>query len=203
MVFDIKRNNKGEMILNGSGLPQSSDALVSKGSGIHPITGGFSNTLAYKNLRLDFLIDFKYGAVIYSGTNARAYAYGLHNETLPGRETGVTVTGVSSTGAPVTVTVPAQTYYGALSGISGLHTYDADFIKFRSFSLGYTVPAKVLKNRIAGLSIALVGRNLFYISRNTPNIDPEANYNNGNGQGLEYASLPSIKSYGINLNVKF
>ncbi|HEX7906336.1 MAG TPA: SusC/RagA family TonB-linked outer membrane protein [Chitinophagaceae bacterium] len=205
MVYDFKRDatKSNALVLNASGFPQAADALVAAGTSIHPTTGGWTNTFTYKNFNLDFLIDYKYGAYIYSGTNARAYANGLQKETLNGRESGVTVTGVNDAGVAVTKTLTAQEYYGALSNISFVQTYKADFIKFRSLTLSYDFPAAKLKNKIQGLTISLVGRNLFYIKRDTPNIDPEANYSNNTSLGLEYASLPSVKSYGLNLNVKF
>ena len=205
MVYDYKRDaTKGNaMVLNASGFPQAADALVAAGTSIHPTTGGWSNTFTYKSLSLECLIDYKYGAYIYSGTNARAYGNGLHKETLEGRTGGVTVTGVNDTGTPVTKTLTAQDYYGALSNISLLQTYKADFIKFRSLVISYNFPQTFLKNKVQGLSLSLVGRNLFYIKKSTPNIDPEANYSNNTSFGLEYASLPSVKSFGLNLNVKF
>jgi TonB-linked SusC/RagA family outer membrane protein len=203
MVYDFKRNTKGVLLLNAGGLPQSTDALIAVGSGIHPVTGGWNNEFNYKNWGLSFLIDYKFGAVIYSGTNANAFANGLHKETLPGRETGIEVDGVDEAGNAMHATIDARTYYGALANVSRLHVYDADFIKFRSLSLTYNFPAKLLKNKLAGLNLSAVARNLFYIKRFTKNIDPESNYNNSNAQGLEYASLPSVRSVGINLNVKF
>jgi TonB-linked SusC/RagA family outer membrane protein len=206
MVYDFKRNaSKGNaLVLSPSGFPQAADNLVAAGTSIHPTTGGWNNSFSYKKFNLEFLIDYKYGAWIYSGTNARAYASGLHKETLNGRESGITVTGVDDSGNPVSSVISAQNYYGALSNISLLQTYKADFIKFRSLTFSYDIPvAKILKNKIQALTLSLVGRNLFYIKRSTPNIDPEANYSNNTSVGLEYASLPSVKSYGVNLNVKF
>ncbi|SEW23119.1 TonB-linked outer membrane protein, SusC/RagA family [Chitinophaga sp. YR573] len=203
MVYDLKRDTKGNLVVNSSGLPQRTDALVAKGSGVAPLTGGWNNNISYKNLHLSFLIDFKSGGKIYSGTNARAYGYGLQKETLPGREGGVVVTGVTEEGTPVTNTIDAQTYYSQLATISALHVYKTDFIKFRSVSLTYDFNNSMLRNKLHGLSVSLVGRNLFYIKKSTPNIDPESNYSNANAQGLEYAGLPTSKSFGINLNVKF
>ncbi|MGQ0738293.1 MAG: SusC/RagA family TonB-linked outer membrane protein [Bacteroidota bacterium] len=206
MVYDFKKDPaKGNaLVVNASGFPQAADDLMAAGTSIHPTTGGWNNSLKYKNFDLEFLIDYKYGAYIYSGTNARAYGNGLHTETLNGRDAGISVTGVTAAGNPVTTTISAQNYYGALSGISLLQTYKADFIKFRSLTLSYNVPvSRILKSKIKEMSISLVGRNLFYIKRSTPNIDPEANYSNNTSVGLEYASLPSVKSYGLNLNVKF
>ena len=44
---------------------------------------------------------------------------------------------------------------------------------------------------------------LFFVWKNIPNIDPDSNYNNTTGMGLEYGSLPSRRSYGFNVNLKF
>jgi len=203
MVYDFKRDAKGSLVLNASGFPQASDALVSAGTSIHPTYGGWNNALSYKNIGLEFLVDYKFGGVIYSGTNARAYAAGLHKATLEGRDGGVKVEGVGENGSAMSQTIPAQNYYRALADISLVQTYSADFIKMRSMALSYNIPARVFNNRLQGATISLVGRNLFYIKRDTPNIDPEANYSNGFSVGLEYASLPSTRTYGLNLNLKF
>lgn len=201
MVRDFKRDAKGNMVVDASGFPLPSDNLISAGNAVPSTTGGWSNDFGYKNFRLGFLIDYKFGGVIFSGLNARAYAAGLQKETLNGRENGVTVNGVNASGNPVTTTITAQQYYGALSGISALNTYSTDFIKLRSFVLSYVIPARAFNNKVQGLTISLVARNLFYIKKNIPNVDPESNYSLI--PGLEYASLPSTRSYGINLNVKF
>jgi hypothetical protein len=39
--------------------------------------------------------------------------------------------------------------------------------------------------------------------KKVPVIDPEATYNNGNAQGVEFAGTPPTRSYGVNLNLKF
>ena len=53
------------------------------------------------------------------------------------------------------------------------------------------------------MNISVIGRNLWTLYSNIPGIDPESTYNNGNGQGFEYGSLPSRRSLGINLSFKF
>lgn len=202
-VYDYKRDAKGALVLSASGFPQPSDQLIPVGTSIPPTVGGWNNQFQYKNLSLEFLIDYKYGAVMYSGTNARAYGAGLQKATLNGRETGIKVTGVDNSGNAVNTTISAQNYYGALANISIVQTYKADFIKMRSLSLSYNIPAKALHHVVQGLTVSLVGRNLFYFKKSTPNIDPEANYSNNLSTGLEYASLPSTKSFGLNVNVHF
>tara|TARA_Y100000310_G_scaffold343948_1_gene454101 strand:+ start:8658 stop:11675 length:3018 start_codon:yes stop_codon:yes gene_type:complete len=201
MAYDYMRDDNGNLVLTAAGLPQAAATPTAQGTGVHPITGGWSNDVSFKNVTLSFLIDFKYGAVIYSGTNSIAYGNGLHKETLKGRDEGIQVSGVNEEGSTINTTVSAQNYYGAISGISKEQVYDADFIKFRSLSLTYQFPNV---GKIRNLSLSVVGRNLFYISKSTPNIDPESNYNNSNGfQGLEYLGLPTTRTFGLNLNAKF
>ena len=59
-----------------------------------------------------------------------------------------------------------------------------------------------LGNFIKGLTVSFVARNPFIVWKNLPNIDPDSGYNTS-GMGLEYGSLPSRRSYGFNVNLKF
>jgi hypothetical protein len=95
-------------------------------------------------------------------------------------------------------------YYSDDQGILTPFLYDASYIKVRELSLSYSIPQKLIsKMGLANASVAFVSRNPFIISKKVPNVDPDSNYNNGNGQGFEYGSLPSRKSWGMNLNVRF
>ncbi len=83
------------------------------------------------------------------------------------------------------------------------HVYDASFVKLRELYIGYELPRKVIsKIKVAKAEIGFVARNLWLIYSGVPNIDPEATYNNGNGQGLEYGSYPTNRSFGLNLKVE-
>jgi hypothetical protein len=89
-------------------------------------------------------------------------------------------------------------------GVAAPFVYDASYIKVRDVTLSYTVPKEFSKKLgMAGLSVGLVARNPWIISKNIPNIDPDSNYYNGNGQGLELGSLPSRRAIGFNLKFKF
>ncbi|WP_439183236.1 SusC/RagA family TonB-linked outer membrane protein [Carboxylicivirga taeanensis] len=102
------------------------------------------------------------------------------------------------------ITNPQSYWRHTSANIPESNVYDASYIKIRDLSLGYSVPKQFLKNTpIQGLTLTVVGRNLFTLHKNVPNIDPESTYNNGNGQGLEYGSLPTRRHYGFNLNIKF
>ncbi|MEO5893655.1 MAG: SusC/RagA family TonB-linked outer membrane protein [Ferruginibacter sp.] len=125
---------------------------------------------------------------------------------------GVVQTGTDANGKPVyalnTKPIDPGTYWGNFysddQGILTPFLYDASYIKVRELSLTYDIPKKVLgKLKITNASFSIVSRNPFIIHKNVPNVDPDSNYNNGNGQGFEYGSLPSRRSWGLNLNVRF
>ena len=199
-----KRDAKtGAVIFNAQGLPET-EGLKSFGTGIAPWTMGFTNTFHYKQFGLSFLVDGKFGGMIYSGTNALAMRYGLSKATLPGRETGVIGQGVTEAGTPNTVVVAAQTYYTNLYNFAEPFIYSSDFIKLRQVILDYTVPTKVFgKTPFKGATVSLVGRNLWTIMKHTPIIDPESSYTSGAAQGQEFAGLPITRTIGVNLNLKF
>jgi hypothetical protein len=209
MGYGYKNNAKGQRLFNGAGEPEQSDSVIALGSGVYKQTGGLSNTFHYRNFALSFLLDFKYGAKIYSGTNLLLYNYGLQKTTLQGREGGYVGKGVNDAGAVNTVSVNAQTYFTDISAGGADHiaeefVYDASFIKLRSLSLTYSLPESILKNSfIKGFNVSLVGRNLATLVKHTPNIDPESSLNNTNGQGLELSGYPAMRSIGLNVNVKF
>ncbi len=86
--------------------------------------------------------------------------------------------------------------------------YDGTVIRLREVSLGYSLPASLLEQTPFGnVSLTLTGRNLWYNAPNVPqytNFDPEVNgFGSSNTQGIEYASAPTSRRYGINLRLSF
>lgn len=203
-------------IVYKDGIPQAADELSSLGNGVYNLTGGWSNSFKYKNFSLAFLLDFKVGAKIFSGTNYSLYGEGLHKNTLIGRTADNPKGEIIGAGVmqdangnyvPNNVKVDAQTYYSGIANnnIAEEFVYNANFLKLRELSLGYEFPQALLTKLkvVKGLNISLVGRNLWTIIKHTDNIDPESAYNNTNGQGLELNGYPATKSIGFNVNVKF
>ena len=205
MAYDYKYDAKGAIIVDASGLPVQGD-FKAFGSVLPTLFGGLNNEFSYKDLTFSFLIDYNYGNKVLSMTSYYSYVRGLNKATLAGRETGVT-TGVTATGSANTVAAAAQTYYTAVAQrITKTHVLDGDFIKLRQVSLGYNIPQNYLKSLkiIQSAQISFVGRNLLCLMKKTDNIDPEATFgSNINYYGIEGTNLPSTRSYGVNLNVKF
>jgi TonB-linked SusC/RagA family outer membrane protein len=202
-----KTNDKGQIVYNSAtGIPLQGP-LVALGRGVPPLTMGISNNFSYKNFNFGFLIDGKFGAQVYSATNAYGSLYGLDKRTTENgvREKGIAVSGVDQNGNAYTGNVSAQTYYSTIwSTLTDQFITDADFIKLRQVIIGYSLPKSLLgKTQIQSVSISLVARNLLLLYNTARNIDPESSYSNSNAQGLENFGLPTARSYGVNLLVKF
>lgn len=205
MAFDYKRDDKGNILFDAGGLPVQG-MLTPMGTGIHPVFGGVNNEFKYRNISFSFLVDFKSGAKVYSGTDYYALRYGLDKRSLVGRETGVVGEGVTNgTNNPNTVSVFPATYYDQLAKrISSTLVYDASFAKLRQIIIGYDLPQAVLKRTpFKAANLSLVARNVAILKKYTDNIDPEGSYSPTlAGQGLVQAALPFTRSYGVNLNIK-
>jgi outer membrane receptor protein involved in Fe transport len=209
--YKYKRNADGQLLLK-KGLPQTGEQ-TSLGNGVFKWTGGWKNTFTYKNFNLGFLLDAHFGAKLFSGTNYQLYYYGMHKNTLNGRTAenpvgSIVAAGIDEdTGQANKVSVSSKDYYQGIcnANIGEEFVYSADFVKLRELSLGYTFPKSMLAPMkvVKGLSVSLIGRNLWTIIKHTPNIDPESAVNATNGQGLELNGYPTTRSIGFNVNVKF
>jgi len=201
-------DSKGTPVYTADGYPVATSGYETIAPARHPISGGLSSIITYKNFKLDVLVDFRKGGHLVSGTNYFAYSYGLHQETLTGRDGSLKVSGVTAAGAQQTWTIPVDkidNYYANYANITQNMVYDASFGKLRQFSLGYTFPASMLKKTpFESASLSVVGRNLLVLWSKVPNIDPESSYTNaGNSEGLEFFAMPQTRSFGVNLAVNF
>lgn len=117
---------------------------------------------------------------------------------------GMIFKGVYADGTPNKTVLSAQEYYKASYNISEAYIYSSTFVKLREVKLAYNFNKSfVRKLGLDGASITAVGRNLFFIYKDAPNIDPETAFNTGNAQGLESLSLPTTRSFSFNVNLKF
>lgn len=117
---------------------------------------------------------------------------------------GMIFKGVYADGTPNTSVLSAQEYYKASYNISEAYVYSSTFVKLREVKLTYNLNKSLTRKLgLQSASITAAGRNLFFIYKDVPNIDPETAYNTGNAQGLELYSLPSTRNFSLNVNLKF
>jgi TonB-linked SusC/RagA family outer membrane protein len=207
--FAYKRDAQGKKIFNDqSGRPERTNDLVNFGSALPTWVGGITNNFRYKDILLSFLIDFKLGGKMISGTNYNAWREGLHKGTLVGREQNYVIgDGVNSKGEPNAIKTPLQSFYETIraNNIAEEFVYDSGFWKLRQITIGYDFTNKLPKNWfIKGIKVNAVANNVLMIKKWVPNIDPEQfGFSSDNLVGLESTGLPTSRSIGFNVNVKF
>lgn len=204
----FKTDANGNRVYTATGMPIASDEMVSFGDINPDFLAGISNTLSFKNLSLYFLIDIKSGGKIVSVRDAFMNSAGTSVITAEQRNNGLSVSGVTEEGAPITVDdVNVQNYHNSVlsNGIITPFVYDAGYIKMREISLSYNIPSSMLENvPFSNVKLSLIGRNLFFFNKETENFDPESSFSTVNGaSGIETFALPSTRSYGVNLSLSF
>jgi len=205
--FGYKRDAKGNRVFGANGVPVKSDDLVSFGSALPKWVGGFLNSFNYKGISLSFLVDFKLGNKMLSGTNFNMIREGHHKITLEGRVGGVTGKGVNLAGGENTAVTPVQTYWEHLRSQAIIEPviYNGGYWKLRQITLGYDF-TKYLPGGwpIKGVKLSFVANNVLLLKKWIDNIDPESfGYSSDNLVGMESTGLPTTRGLGLNLNIKF
>lgn len=216
-----KRDAKtGQILLDANNMPMW-ETGHNFGSVLPKFTGGWVNTLTWKNFDLSAAIDFQSGGQFFSWTKMLAVKSGQAAETAAMNDKGknirdpltdgggVKVTGISNaTGQEVTAYVNARTYYRNTLGSKVYEEwlFDASYIKMRDARLGYTFT----KESFAGLpfsrlNIAFITRNPFTIWQKAPKgLNPsELATGASTLNWLETGQLATTRSYGLNLSITF
>jgi hypothetical protein len=125
--------------------------------------------------------------------------------------------GYTASGTPVAKTISSQDFWQTVTtgryGTSQFFAYSATSFRVRELTLGYDLP--LTSTFFKSARVNLVGRNLFWLYRgksilDIPGIgkrklelDPDMALSNNNFQGISYGTLPSTRSYGVNLQFTF
>lgn len=205
--FGYRRDAQGRKVFGANGIALRTDDLITFGSALPKWVGGFTNSFQYKGLSFSFLIDFKLGNKMLSGTNFNAIRHGLHKMTLEGRaEGGIIGDGVDINGAENTVVAPVQAYWEVVRSQALIEpaVFDGGYWKLRQVTLGYDFTKFLPQNfPVKGLRLSLVANNVLILKKWVDNIDPESfGYSSDNIVGMEGTGVPTTRGIGFNLNVK-
>jgi hypothetical protein len=227
-------NKKNMVILDNYGMPTSDNATTYEIGNREPkFTGGFNNSLQYKDWNLSFLIDFRHGGDVYNGTDYFMTLNGMSSRTM-NRES-ITTTGVvqvgEENGIPVyeerSFTFNANETYDIggkpTSGKNVIQQYwgtyfaresanfmvDTWWTRLRSVSLTYTLPKSLLNSVkvIKHGSVTLTGDNLVLFT-NYKGLDPEASaagsgVTGSSSVGIDYCGVPATASVSLGINLTF
>ncbi len=203
------RDDAGSIVHDpNTGLPLRSEEQLNFGSALPTWVGGFTNSFNYKNLSLTFLIDFKLGHKMISGTHINAYRHGLDKATLVGRDVGFVVgEGVNPDGGVNTAQAEIQPFYQVIRSYraSEQSVFNAGSWQLRQLSLGYDFTDHLEQIKfIKGLKFDIIMNNVAVLKQWVPHIHPDQNGIYGdNFTGLEATGLPITRDIGFNINMKF
>lgn len=181
---DLQVNNQDYTII-GSGLPKH--------------TGGFTNNFSWKNFDLNVLLQWSYGNDII---NANRYIF------EGGVVTNPNLNQFASYANRWTPDNPSNTMFRA--GGMGNAAYssrvveDGSYLKLRTVSLGYNVPARALKQiKVKSIRAYASAQNLYTWTKYSGK-DPEVSARNTNlTPGFDYTAYPHSLSVVLGLNVTF
>jgi hypothetical protein len=203
---DYVYDANGNKVVDENGFYKASE-IKSLGSVLPDYNMGFRNTIKYKSLSLSFLIDVQQGGKYFSTTHLFGMYSGMLEESALGgnREEGVILPGVKEDGTVNDIRLDAQTWGGTYyNTVDAQNVFDASYIKLRDITIGYDLPKSIIGNTIQGIRVSAFARNVFAWNLANKGIDPEnTSYGSGNIQGMEGGSLPSTRTFGLNVNFKF
>jgi len=218
------RTPDGKVVLDANtGMPTSDNQTTYDIGNREPkLTGGFNNSLTYKNFNLSFLFDFRIGGDIYNGTDYAMTINGMSKRTED-RDKLILSGAIRNGGtneSPVfedkTFTFMADQMYDIkgvpTSGKKIIQDYWSDFyaresanfmvntnwLRLRNISVAYNFSDGVLKNAgiskvVKGLTATLTGTNLWLLT-NYKGLDPEAS---AAGSGVAGSSSVGIDYNGV------
>jgi TonB-linked SusC/RagA family outer membrane protein len=210
----------GKKVVNEDGFYLKTDNEEVIGNINPDWNAGIQNSIRYKGLSLNSLIDIQMGGDVYSVNTKHGLATGMYEETAGLNDKGkpkrdpvedgggiLFPNTVHEDGTPNTTYYPCSEWGTAFNyddSPTARYVLDATYVKLREMSLSYNLPKSLLGNSfIRNASFSLVGRNLWIIYKATNHIDPEAATSAGNFQGIESGAYPSTRTYGLDLKIAF
>jgi TonB-linked SusC/RagA family outer membrane protein len=194
---------------------------------------GFINKFRYRSLSLAVQIDGRVGGEMENYVRRQSFRGGRHIETTEGAlgaaryqdylgnktyigegvkivrgtpqyhpVTGVITNYKDLEFAPNDIKTFAQDYVSRYNSTAEGNLMSKTFSKLREITLGYSLPAAFFGNSfIRAAAISFVGRNLFYFTdKKNKDVDIDQYAGSQNSSNLQ---TPTVKRYGVNLNITF
>ena len=200
---DLRRDSNGDIYQDMDGnifvdnKTQTKD-FIKLGSVFPDANLAWRNDFRWRNFNFGFLLTARLGGVVYSRTQAVMDYYGVSASSADARDAG----GIVINGNDL---IDAQKWYQTVANgdtTPQYYTYSATNVRLQEASIGYTIPRKKLGD-VCDITLSIVGRNLWMLYNKAP-FDPEAVATTSNYyQGIDYFMMPSLRSIGFNVRVKF
>ena len=214
LYVDPQTGNAVYEDVNKDGLITSADRQI-VGDALPKFTGGFTNNLSYKGVDLSFFFYFQQGNkimnmndffMVHGGNQANI---GFLPRQLDRWQKLGDITDIprltTFSGNPTQNGGAANNYGGNVANLSSRYLEDGSFIRLKTLTLGYNLPASVLqKIKISKVRLYAQATNLITFTH-YGGLDPEVSSqsSNQNTAGYDWATVPQPKTIQIGANVTF
>lgn len=227
------RTDDGKLILDGNGMPtQSSNTNMFVGNREAKFTGGFNNTLTYKDFSFNMLWEFRHGGDVYNGTKQVMTANGVSELSRQARNETLVIDGVQKQADGTykdahfefePSTTKAYPWGGSfVSGYNVVKSYYSTYyayetrnyltsvnsLRLRTISLSYSLPKALLaKTKVIKRAIISASANNLLLFTNYDG-DPEvaasgAGVGGSSSVGFDYLGTPATASFSFGVNLTF
>ncbi len=208
------------IIIDSKGYPVRAPGSDQKvvGNSMPDWIGSITNTIRYKDLSLSFMFDTQQGLEKWNQLDNFMAAFGIAKYT-ENRNESIVFKGVHDDGTPNTtpaflgqgmgpdgVNHGAGYYRNIYRGVSEEFVQDASWVRLRTISVSYNLPASLLKNTFMDhASLSITGNNLLLWTKYN-GFDPEASdaitgaLNSSSQAGFTY---PPLRNILFSINVTF
>lgn len=230
-MYDYAKDPNGNRIVTDGLYSVDNSKYIKVGNINPKLFGGLYSDFYLQGFNFHIGIDYKYGGKLFSYSNQYLLGNGVIKASLPGRDAahggipytrggvnyvdGMILPGVKKVDLgggnfkyePNDYPISASTYYSTYlsdnsNGWPPDRMFKNDYIKLREISVDYTIPKRLSdKLHLQKVSVNLAARNLGYIYKSVPNIDPESALS-ANGF-IENSFYPSIRTFSFGLNLSF
>ncbi len=212
VIGTVKTKHGGDIIwedLDGNGLIDSRDRVY-LGNPFPTWTGGFSNTIGFKNFNLYLRLDYTGGFSTYN--YARAFLDGNWQGDVAATQEFIDKSWKNQ--GDIT-DVPKYNPYEPSStqnmwrgsgtlGISSQYVEKGDFMCVRELSLSYTLPAALLsKVKMGGVRFSITGNNLHYFTAYKGNNPEDGGFTTSPSLRGDFGRYPIPRNIIFGANVTF
>ncbi len=196
-LYYINSENSGRETTNN---PNEASRIVA-GSPIPEWVGGLTNTIVYKGVDFGFTFQGEWGASIFNAGGRYQSSNGdyLDNQSRDQMRRW-------QNPGDITDVPQARFLDGNGTASSTRYLQEANFIRLRNLSVGYTIPQQAAqKMGLSKLRVYFSGFNLLTFT-NYDGYDPEARSDAGSTQaarGIDFYSAPAAKTYSLGVNINF
>lgn len=214
--IDYERSPSGDVLIDANGYPivsSKKDTFI--GNREPDCLIGLSSTFTWKDISLGFLLDGRVGGDVANITGRGLFGNGMDAQSAKYRNHKVVFNGVVDNGdgtyspntTPVILDQTTLTNY--VYNVSSNFIEDGSYLRLSYVTVAYDFGNLMRKlgsrNPIKGMKLSFTGRNLFLLTKYSgadPQVMPTAAGGTG-AMGIDNYSVPSMRTFNINLNVTF